>query len=76
MLMISEKLLNGVILMEYLEGRPIIYEKDGEVASNIFAKIHLLDVSSHSEFIVETNLFQDRINEANFWLKDVFSSKK
>lgn len=72
----SEKLLNGVILMEYLEGRPLIYEKDGEVASNIFAKIHSLDVSSHSEFIVETNLFQDRINEANFWLKDVFSSKK
>lgn len=72
----KDKLLNGVILMEYLEGRSLIYEKDSEVAAKIFSNIHSLDIKSQNNFILEENLFTDRINEANFWLKDVFKSEK
>ena len=62
--------------MEYLEGRSLIYQKDREKAAKIFANIHSLDISKANNFIVEENIFTDRINEANFWLKDVFKSKK
>lgn len=72
----DDKLLNGVILMEYLEGRSLIYQKDREKAAKIFANIHSIDISKANNFIVEENIFTDRINEANFWLKDVFKSKK
>lgn len=72
----DSKLLNGVILMEYLDGRSLIYEKDREKAAYIFSKIHSIDASNANNFIVEKNLFQDRISEANFWLKEVFESKK
>lgn len=72
----NDKLLNGVILMEYLEGRSLIYQEDREKAAKIFANIHSLDISKANNFIVEENIFTDRINEANFWLKDVFKSKK
>lgn len=70
----ENKLLNGVILMEFLDGRPLIYEQDLEKAAKIFAKIHLLDASKCNGFLVEKDILQDRINEANFWLKDVFKS--
>lgn len=70
----ENKLLNGVILMEFLDGRALIYEKDLEKAAKIFAKIHLLDVSKCNGFLVEKDILQDRINEAGFWLKDVFKS--
>lgn len=72
----DSKLLNGVILMEYLDGRSLIYEEDREKAAYIFSKIHSIDASNTNNFIVEKNLFQDRISEANFWLKEVFESKK
>lgn len=72
----DSKLLNGVILMEYLDGRSLIYEEDREKAAYIFSKIHSIDASKANNFIVEKNLFQDRISEANFWLKEVFESKK
>ena len=72
----DSKLLNGVILMEYLDGRSLIYEEDREKAAYIFSKIHSIDASNANNFIVEKNLFQDRISEANFWLKEVFESKK
>lgn len=72
----DKKILNGVILMQYLEGRPLIYEKDKEIAAKIFANIHSLDISNAKNFIIEKNLFTDRINEANFWLKDIFCSNK
>lgn len=72
----DDKLLNGVILMEYLEGRSLIYQEDREKAAKIFANIHSLDISKANNFIVEENIFTDRINEANFWLKDVFKSEK
>ena len=62
--------------MEYLDGRSLIYEKDREKAAYIFSKIHSIDASKANNFIVEKNLFQDRISEANFWLKEVFESKK
>lgn len=72
----DDKLLNGVILMQYLEGRSLIYQEDREKAAKIFANIHSLDISKANNFIVEENIFTDRINEANFWLKDVFKSEK
>lgn len=72
----DSKLLNGVILMEYLDGKSLIYEEDREKAAYIFSKIHSIDASKANNFIVEKNLFQDRISEANFWLQEVFESKK
>lgn len=72
----ENKLLNGVILMEYLQGRSLIYQKDMDKAAKIFSNIHSLDVTNVNNFILEENLFTDRINETNFWLKDVFKSEK
>jgi predicted Ser/Thr protein kinase len=66
----------GILIMEFLEGRPLEYDKDLDKAAKIFAKIHSLDLEriDTSNFIMEENLFTDRIKEAKRLLKDFLVS--
>lgn len=66
----------GVLLMEFLEGRPLRYESDSSRAIDIFSRIHSLDLDSidTSNFIVEEGIFSDRIREGEFLLRKVWKS--
>lgn len=66
----------GILVMEFLEGRPLEYDKDLNRAANIFACIHSIDLSKidTSSFIIEDNIFNDRIKEGKRLLKDFFVS--
>lgn len=66
----------GILIMEFLEGFPLNYDKDLNKASNIFGKIHSLDLDKidTSRFIIENNLFSDRILEANRLLESFLIS--
>lgn len=67
---------NGILIMDFLEGRPLLYNTDMKKAANIFSKIHSLDLKNMetSNFIVEENIMQDRINEGTRLLKPFFES--
>jgi predicted Ser/Thr protein kinase len=66
----------GILIMEFLEGNPLVYNKDLSKAAAIFSKIHCLDLDSMdtSNFIVEHGIFKDRILEAERLLKDYLTS--
>ena len=66
----------GILIMEFLYGRPLEYNKDMSKAGKIFGSIHSLDISkiNSDNFIVESNILSDRIKEGNRWLKDFFKS--
>jgi predicted Ser/Thr protein kinase len=66
----------GLLIMEFLEGTPLEYDTDLLKAANIFSRIHSIDVSGnrYSNFIIEENLFSDRIREGERLLKDFFTS--
>ncbi|RHW58830.1 hypothetical protein DZC34_16535, partial [Clostridium botulinum] len=66
----------GVLIMEFLNGRPLNYEKDLNKAAKIFGKIHSIELNKEdfSSFIIENNIFSDRIKEANNLLKDFWDS--
>ncbi len=72
-----QHLPQGVLVMEYIEGRPLEYSRDIEVAARIFAKIHSTEINTaqHSVFIHEQHLFSDRFKEANRWLENVWQSE-
>jgi len=66
----------GVLIMEFLEGRPLEYGRDLNAAADIFSNIHSIDTSGEAfkNFIVEENLFTERINESRRLLADFFNS--
>ncbi len=66
----------GLLIMEFLKGTPLEYDTDLLKAANIFSRIHSIDVSGnrYSNFIIEENLFSDRIREGERLLKDFFTS--
>lgn len=67
----------GVLIMEFLEGRPLKYDKDLKKAAKIFAEIHSIDISAISnDFIIEENICSDRILEGKRLLKDYLQSPK
>lgn len=68
----------GVLIMEFLKGRPLEYERDLTSAAKIFSKIHSIDttVGNLKNFIIEENIFTARINEAQRLLIDFFNSPK
>ena len=73
----SKKILNnGVLVMEYLQGRPLNYSNDLEKAAKIFAKIHSLpvDKNKQKDFIWEKNIFSDRLKEAKNLLANVWNN--
>ncbi|KXZ39926.1 Phosphotransferase enzyme family protein [Alkalithermobacter thermoalcaliphilus JW-YL-7 = DSM 7308] len=66
----------GILIMEYLKGRPLDYSKDLNKAAKIFSKIHSIDTNNgnYSNFIKEENILSDRIKEAKRLLKIYFDS--
>lgn len=68
----------GVLIMEYLHGKPLKYDKDLDSAALIFSKIHSIDCSTkyYDNFVKEENIFTERINEARRLLSDFFISPK
>lgn len=68
----------GILIMEFLEGKPLEYHKDLNSAAEIFAKIHSIDITENNfkNLIVEENIFTERIKEAQRLLKDFFQSPK
>lgn len=66
---------HGLLIMEYLEGRPLSYHMDLMKAADIFAKIHSLPLPQIGQLIEEKALFSARIQEATDWLDPVWNSK-
>ncbi|WP_251860445.1 phosphotransferase [Clostridium sp. Marseille-Q2269] len=66
----------GVLIMEFLKGEPLNYERDLNKAARIFGEIHSvkLNKADFLSFIVEKNILSDRIKEAKNLLKDFWSS--
>ena len=66
----------GILAMEFLEGRPLEYSQDLGKAGEIFSRIHSLNLKNidTSGFIVEDNIFSDRIDEGKRLLNDFFQS--
>lgn len=66
----------GILIMEYLEGRPLDYGKDLDKAAKIFANIHSLELTEKDRetFVTEEHVFTDRIKESTRLLKDFFKS--
>lgn len=64
----------GILIMEYLVGEPLHYDRDLGKAATIFSRIHSLDVGNASHFIVEKSLFTDRITEGERLLANVWES--
>jgi predicted Ser/Thr protein kinase len=74
----KEYLDYGILIMEFLHGRPLEYDKDLEKAAKIFAKIHSIDLTNMdtTNFIVETDIFSDRILEARRLLNDFLNDQR
>ena len=65
----------GILIMEFLEGEPLQYEKDLSKAATIFSRIHSLEVKqNHTHFKVEDHIFSDRIKEGERLLANVWES--
>lgn len=66
----------GILIMEFLEGRPLEYDRDLKKAAGIFGRIHTLDLSKieTGSFIIEENIFTARVKEARGLLKDFLLS--
>ncbi|MBU5226592.1 phosphotransferase [Clostridium senegalense] len=64
----------GILIMEFLKGKPLNYSTDLIKASNIFSKIHTLKVPKNHGLIIENNILQDRIKEGNWLLESFFKS--
>ncbi|GAA0746073.1 phosphotransferase [Clostridium oceanicum] len=67
----------GILIMEYLEGEPLDYKKDLKKAANIFSNIHSIEIKEVDlkNFIVEKNIFTDRIEESKRLLKEFWNSR-
>lgn len=75
----TKKELNyGILIMQYLEGRPLIYQRDLDTSAKIFAKIHSLDIRDMdtSNFIVESEICKDRVKEADRLLENFLKSPR
>lgn len=64
----------GILIMEFLKGEPLQYDRDLHKAAHIFSKIHSLPIEKNNHFIVEDKLFQARIEEGERLLANVWDS--
>lgn len=64
----------GILIMEFLEGYPLDYDRDLKEAANIFSKIHSLDINKDNHFIIEENIFSHRIAEGERLLENIWDS--
>lgn len=67
----------GLLIMEFLAGKPLDYRKDLLEAAKIFSQIHRLpiDETANQHFVSEKeNILVARVAECEFLLKPVFAS--
>lgn len=65
----------GVLIMEFLNGRTLEYDKDLCKSAKIFAKIHSIDTrSTNNDFIIEEKICSDRILEGKRLLENYLKS--
>jgi Ser/Thr protein kinase RdoA (MazF antagonist) len=70
-----EKLDYGLLLMEYLPGRHLDYQRDLKAAAKVFAKIHKLDVESAETLIREEKPLTAIWDECDSLLAKYFDSE-
>lgn len=73
----KEQFNYGVLIMEYLKGRPLRYELDLSKAGNIFGRIHSIKTEGLKEkFIYEEDILSQRVKESRQWLEQFFVNTK
>ncbi|MFW5686981.1 MAG: phosphotransferase, partial [Halanaerobium sp.] len=70
-----EKLDYGLLMMEYLQGRHLDYQKDLKSAAKVFAKIHRLDTAGADHLIKEKKPLTAIWNECDSLLDEYFESE-
>ncbi len=53
----------GVLVMEYLPGKPLVYEEDLEKAAHILADIHSVEVPKENTFVIPENPLYAMLDE-------------
>lgn len=71
----QEKIDYGLLMMEYLPGRHLDYQKDLKTAAEVFAKIHKLDSSKAERLIREEKPLTAIWDECETLLEQYFNSK-
>lgn len=71
----KEKIDYGLLLMEYLPGRHLDYQKDLKAAAKVFAKIHKLDTAGTERLIREEKPLTAIWNECDSLLDSYFDSE-
>ncbi|MDY0235399.1 MAG: phosphotransferase [Gudongella sp.] len=64
----------GILIMEFLKGEPLEYHSDLIKAADIFSKIHSIEIKKNHNFLVEENIFTDRITESEILLKNLWDT--
>lgn len=71
----KEKINYGLLLMEYLPGRHLDYQKDLKAAAKVFAKIHKLNIDNVDQLIEEPKPLTAIWNECDSLLSQYFDSE-
>ncbi len=71
----KEKLDYGLLLMEYLPGRHLDYQRDLKAAAKVFARIHKLDVEAAESLIREEKPLTAIWDECDSLLNKYFNSE-
>lgn len=67
----------GVLMMEFLPGRPLDYRRDLDAAAGIFSRIHGLDPARFADVLLqERSLCHDRVKEGERWLAPFIADDK
>lgn len=66
----------GVLIMQFIEGRPLEYRRDTQEAAKIFGKIHSLDTEKidAKSFIIEENIIEKSLEKTKRNLEGFLSS--
>lgn len=64
----------GLLIMEFIAGRPLDYRRDLVEAARIFSDIHQLSIPSNQQLKTEYQLLRERVNECQQLLEPVFKS--
>lgn len=71
----KEKIDYGLLMMEFLPGRHLDYQKDLKAAAKVFAKTHKLDIAKAERLIREEKPLTAIWNECNELLEQYFKSE-
>ncbi len=65
----------GILMMNFLEGKPLNYKRDLTKAAEIFSNIHSLSIAEFKDLLIpENSLCNDRVLEGERWLEPYIKS--